>query len=236
VFDRACRPAQVKRTDDQLMGMLSREVTRTGRSLSESYDEISLGLRMDEYGCNSVEYERDGSGKWLVVSRQGLGCVRMIGHALSHVTENAAWYEAALVRLSIDCRNVVSEETPCADGKTRVCERCEAWRVAVHSLESNFGISRRPARRRVQLPLADVCDSACAVNAPPLDVQRANEALRERKFLYIPDPEAHPLVFRTKTACRAYGKLHRFAADELEAWQAGNPRPPYLPPLRVDED
>jgi hypothetical protein len=121
-------------------------------------------------------------------------------------------------------------------GKAKACERCEEWKVRAHSLESNFGISRHPSVRRVTLPPANDCDSPCAVNPPPPDVQRANEALRGREFLYTIDWNDHPLVFRTKAACRAYRKIHRFTADDLDFWRAGIPRPPDLPPTSVPDE
>jgi hypothetical protein len=195
-----------------------------------------MGFRMNEFGCNSVDYERNAARKWVVVSSQGLGCWDMIGRALSKVTKDAAWYDAVMVRLTIDCSSKVVEETSCADGKAKVCERCEEWKVRVHSLESNFGISRHPSVRRVTLPPLHRCDSPCAVHAPPPDVERANLALRWQEFLYTIDEEAHPLVFRTKAACQAYRKTHRFGADELELWRAGNPRPKDLPPPLLEEE
>lgn len=235
VFDQACRPALVTRYDDELLGNLSREITRNGGNIRESYDQISIGVRMNEFGCNSVEYERDAERKWTVISSQGLGCARTIGLSISKVSEDAVWYDAALIRLSIDCSAWVVEETPCADGKAKVCRRCEDWAVRPHSLESTFGIGRQPSTRRVKLPPADRCDSACAADSPPLDVKRANEALRWHEFLHTLDLQTDPVVFRTKAACRAYRKM-RYVAEAAELWHAGKPRPPDLPPPSLPEE
>jgi hypothetical protein len=230
VFDRACQPAVVTRhDDDQFWGNLTRKVIRSGGTIRESYDQISIGFRLNEFGCNHVEYERNAAGQWAVVASQGFGCWDIIGRALSQVKDDAAWYDAAMVRLSIDCSRKVVEETACANGKTKACERCEEWKVRAHPLESNFGISRHPSVRRVTLPPSNDCGSPCAVETPPPDVQRANEALRGREFLYIIEYNEHPLVFRTKAACQGYRKIHRFSADELDFWRSGIPRPRDLP-------
>jgi hypothetical protein len=236
VFDRACRPALVTRYDDELLGNLTRAITRTGGTIGESYDQISIGFRMNEFGCNHVDYERNAAGKWAVASSQGLGCWNIIGRALSQVRDDAAWYDAALVRLTVECSRKVLEETACADGKAKTCERCEEWKVRTHSLESNFGISRHTGVRRVTLPPSTHCDAPCALDTPPPDVRRANEALRGHEFLYTSDWNEHPLVFRTKAACRAYRKIHRFSAEELDSWRAGIPRPPDLPPPSLPEE
>ena len=59
LFDRTCRPASFTRRDDKFSGKLTREVTRTDRTVGESYEVIALGFRIYESGSNYAEYELD---------------------------------------------------------------------------------------------------------------------------------------------------------------------------------
>lgn len=235
VFDRACRPAVVTRGDDELYGTLTREIRRSKTTLTESFDELSIGATLSELGCSSAEYEREASGRWVLTSSQGLGCARLIGNALSEVTDDAAWYDGAYFRLTIGCLESVRETTACPDGTTRACLQCERWGVKPQSLESRYGIHRQTRIRDVTATTTSACGSPCPADDPPADVRRANEALRGGEFFRTLDVTLHPVVFRTAAACRAYRKVHRFSAEELDAWTAGKPRPPDLPPLADEE-
>jgi hypothetical protein len=234
IYDRRCRVGEVTRREEVLAGSQSREVVRAKESVSVSFDDISIGVRFEQFGCSHVEYERDAAGRWVVGGSGGLGCVNTFGHVLSRVERDAAWYDAAAVSLTIECSRKVAEVSTCGDGSARSCEQCEEWSPAAHSHEVNFGIGYQPSLRRV--PASRACDAPCPPFDVPADVKRANEVLRDRVYFISSNPDPHPLVFRTSAACRSYRKIHRFDPDELDVWSAGAPWPKDLPPLILEDE
>jgi hypothetical protein len=67
-------------------------------------------------------------------------------------------------------------------------------------------------------------------------VIRAKKALWNQLYFASANADPHPLVFRTSAACRAYRWIHRFDADELDAWRAGTPWPKDLPQPAIEDD
>jgi hypothetical protein len=212
----------VQRAEDTLRGYIHRGFTLEGGTLQESMGQITIGARLDSFDGSTNTYERNAEGVWEQASSGGGESWTRVGYALSNVTADAAWYDDALVTLSIECSLKVHEESACRNGPRRTCERCEAWGLFPTSSES-FGMSRAPTvRKAVNRSPAD-CSASCPPVERPDDVKRAAEALRGHDFFTNAGMEPHPFVFRTQEACKAYRKIHPFSRGELEAWRANDP-------------
>jgi hypothetical protein len=222
IFDRSCRAVSVRRNGDQLEGYVHRALKLSSDELTEDVDQIRLGTTLALSGCNSRMYARNADGDWELVGSGGIGCERQLGHLLSKVTSDAAWYDGAEVELSIECSRLVEEEMPCRDGSRRSCTRCETWWLAPTSNE--FGGHAPGTTRKVALREPADCSVPCSLDRPE-DVRRADAVVAGRSFFTDLDVDAHPFVFRTELACQAYRKVHRFSRDELDVWSISDNAP-----------
>lgn len=235
VFDRACRPAEVTRRKHALYGALSRGIKRDRASITEEYDQIWFGSRIEASGCKFLEYERNAAGQWTAGKLTVMSCPEQIGSDLSQVSGDAAWYDGKEAALSIECAGQIIEKTKCPDGSVRVCERCTSFQPSPY-LMSPTGYRYSPSPVGMWLTSTEACGTPCPIDPLVADVERANEALSGRVFFVKSEENAHPFVFRTKRACLAYQKTHRFHQDELDVWRAGRPRPRELPSLMAERD
>jgi hypothetical protein len=221
VFSRACRAVNVRREDDRLRGYVHRGFNLESDVLRESVDVITIGSRLEIEGCNVQAYERGEEGVWEPAGSIGGSCLSEPGLSLSKVTSEAAWYDDALVTLSVDCMERVEQQEMCLDGQPRSCLRCDAWWLSAHSTETAVGFQNAPTTRKRRMPGRVDCNVPCSPSEQPRDVARAAEILKERAFLRAADANAHPFVFRTDAACRAYRKQHQLTRAELDDWRGG---------------
>lgn len=235
VFDRACRPVEVTRDERALYGVMSRGIKRDGASITEEYDQIWFGSRIEISGCHFLEYERNAAGKWTAGKFTTMSCSEQIGNDLSQVSGDAAWYSGKPAALSLECAGKLIEKTKCPDGSVRACDRCTSFQPSPY-LMSPTGYRYAPSPVVAWQTSTEACGTPCPIDPLVADVERANEALVGRVFFVMSEENAHPFLFKTKRACLAYQRIHRFKQHELEAWKSGEKRPRELPSLLADDE
>ncbi len=218
VYDRACRPIRVERRGRELLGIANERTDVQGDTKSVTWTDVSFGERIVAKG-NSVEpYHRGPDGHWISEGIGGINATTRVGVQLSKVTQDAAWYNGELVRLSVGCSKLVESVVACTGGGTLKCMTCE-WRLYAESLEEGLGKHRpRPAANEAVAVVGRVgCDVTCPSRALLDGVQRTDESLQSRNFLAV-GPFEHPFLFRTRAACSEYRRRHAIPADQLSSW------------------
>lgn len=218
IFDLGCRPLWVRRKGNSLQGRIHERTKIEAKTKTVSFETITIDDRiMVTCGGYTEMYERRWDGSWKSVGGGGLGCAKGVGFGLSKVTPEAAWFNAGVVGLSVECTEKIDEEQPCVDGSVRHCSRCEGWDVVATSHEDSFGYGWAVISKPVQANVPADCAVACPPIEPSEDARRAARAVRGRTFL-AEVGAGHPQVFRTHAACVRYRRGHAVARDEWEPW------------------
>lgn len=211
VYDRACRPIRVERGEDALHGPVNQETKVEGRRKTVHTDEVALGGHL-VVTCGADRYYRRGKdGRWIGDGESFTACASPVGPLLSKVTQDAAWYNHEVVRLSITCAEELREEALCTGGGSRTCTRCRKW--SIHA--RNVGVGKLAITAKVTTP-AD-CRAPCAGSGLSESARRAAEFLEGREFL-ADGPKEHPDLFRSRAACVRYRAKHPIPADQLKTW------------------
>ena len=210
VYDRACRPLKVSRHEHALAGEVNVRTAVRGRTKTVSGDTAQFGSHVFLSCGFDVTYERDASGKWVQTATGATGCASFPSDSLSEVTDAAAWYGARPVqKAEVKCGIARQETQRCRDGSERTCSTCQRLSLALHFVDPGTrGEYALSASSRVQLqtsvPGQPVdCALPCPVDERSAKVAAANAALQLGKLERI-GLEAHPTLFRTLAACRAY--------------------------------
>jgi hypothetical protein len=216
VYDRACRPLNLRRDDDGLHGIVNERVKVDGNTKTRWYDEIVFSNQIELFCSNMDTYERTNRGGWTKDSSSGSGCAEMVGYILSDVSQDAAWYNGATVSVSFECDEPAVDAQDCADGTSRECKRCKAWGVWLEGRGQGPGFSKVTKTVRSKSTGVD-CRAPCPAVAPPAKVTRAAAIVAGRMFLtnFSEDP---PYLFRTRAACRSYTKQHPLSPEDRKPW------------------
>ncbi|AKV01888.1 hypothetical protein AKJ09_08551 [Labilithrix luteola] len=216
VFDRACRPLKVARNEGSLDGDVHVKTVVHDRTKTVSGDTIELGRDITLVCGFDFTYERDASGKWVKTVVSATGCATTIGHSLSEVTDAEAWYGSAPARIEVKCSSRLETRQRCLDGTERTCSKCT--RVAIEL--DGPGHLRIPGGCAVLGPGRRPEPADCAVACPDdlgAKIATVNAALSGATFEEF-RLESHPTLFRTRSACLAYRRLHAIPRDQLETW------------------
>ncbi len=223
VYDRACRPTSVTRRKTMLRGIAYHGLRYAGGSsdeMSEGYSEVEIGWRFHTFSSNWSSYRRDSQGNWAFDGSGGFGDGgESVGHLLSAVTADAAWFDDSALGLALECGRLTEVESECTGGGKRLCERCEGWVPRTSSHEPNTFRHRTGKKRRVKDAVRVDCSAPCAPIEQPPDVKRANAALEGVLFVEPRATPPKPMVFRTEAACREYTKRHPFDREDLTEWR-----------------
>ena len=217
IYDRACRPIRVERTDDQLYGLYNRQTQVRGSFKDVHTGELLLDQRIVVTDGFSESYRRGRNGRWQLEIAGAMGEAHTVGLLLSNVTSDAAWYNGELVRLRIACTKRLEEESPCTSGGSRKCVRCLEWGIHPSSMEPGYGRARHVPQTTAQATEAIDCTAPCRSDILPQEGRRAQAALRGHPFV-VDGLEEHPFLFRTRKACRQYRRAHRIPPDVLRTW------------------
>ncbi len=218
VFDRACRPLRVARNERSLDGDVHVKAIVRGRTKTVSGDTIELGWDVTLVCGFDVTYERNASGRWVETASGATGCADTVGHALSEVTDTAAWWGGASVAVAVKCGHRREEVQRCLDGSERTCATCERLAIELDSPEGRFHTASAVTAVRIPAGAGPVdCALLCPADARGAKIAAANAALAGADLEQV-GLEKHPTLFRTRAACRAYRARHAIPASELATW------------------
>ena len=204
-YDRRCRPVRLERRGAALYGLVNVQTQRDGDTRTVRADELLLDRALTLTCGFTTTSRRDAKGRWAEVSSTAMGCADQVALGLGRVTSDAVWYDAAEVRLSIGCVEVART----CDGP---CRRCGRYGVITAGGGPGFGVATH-----VQVRTSTAaCPAACPPDPAPPDVDRANRQLADQRYFIDGDP--HPILFRTRAACRAYRARHPIGEDDLDPW------------------
>ncbi len=219
VFDRACRKLALTRNERTLDGAVHEQTTIVGNSKTVHRDSISFGFDITVVCGSDTSYEHGPGGAWVESGTSASGCFHSIGHHISDVRDGQVWYAAEQVTLKIGCASHSEQEQRCTDGTTRTCKTCSAVLLDVKpergmqqqgSAHVTYGARRGPA------PLVD-CSTPCPVDELTPMIEAASAALADTAFEQL-GHDAHPTLFRDRTACTAYRQKHSIAKDQIDVW------------------
>lgn len=217
-YDRRCRPLRLFRNEASLDGDIHVKTRVRGKRKTVSGESISFSWYIEVVCGFDNEYERGANGEWEEVGASATGCADTVGFGLSSVTGTAAWYGGALVDASVECGQTREMAQRCLDGSGRTCSSCGKLALRLRSRQPRYGVGSARSAVRVSAPEERVdCSVPCPADELTPRIPALNAALKGASFAQI-GLDGHPVLFRTRAACRAYRKRHRIPAGELDVW------------------
>ncbi len=191
-FDLTCRPLRLERNEHCLSALLV-HTTTLGWSSPSAMMTLSFGARVSIRGFPE-------------------GAVRR--GVLSAVDQDAAYWRGEEVKLLVKCEQWIARTVICegedAPRRSRICSRYGFRSVPVDpTIQAADFISEVEERA----PPSNPDDRFCRKEPMPEDFRRAEVILRN-EVLIADRLETHPLLFRTREACRAYRRAHKLPKPE----------------------
>lgn len=211
LFNRSCARRTFRREEGELLGRVGEEVHEADGERTVTYEELVVGSYVSRTGSNSETF---AGGEF--VAESSTSEMVQVGHLLSRVQDDAAWYSAVPLTLDVCCQLRQTVMEPCVSGGSRSWHRCARWGICAHAPNTmsigHPAVSPEPDTRSEAVD----CSMQPAISEPA-EVRRANAILAAEDVLGVSD-EGHPMFFRTLDACVRYRSQHPVEADELLPW------------------
>jgi len=222
IFDWGCRRIRVRSEDGAFKGNtnVQEQIAADGQTKTVSYEQAVFGATVEVVDAGTVSYEKI-RGRWLETGSQGYSNGGFTSLLLSRVSRDAAWYNGAIVALSMECHQRTNEVSACPEAGTRTCSWCSEWGFHKENRSSGWLMGWHQSVREITVAAAKEadCSRACPSTAVPEKVRRAESLLKGHTFFL--DEEAaieHPLIFRTHEACTRYRRVHHVPASDSNPW------------------